>query len=176
MTFWQNSFRPIPLWFEVEFYNYFTGIITILRQRVACNISVATLKAKVTAWPFSKIVSGPKFCYLMSDFTTKNWQTTSLCPIPIRVALPGSDRLLFNLISILNYIVYISLIAFYFHLFLFKCCCILKCMVKLSLMSYTRLTYVTLQKVNLDILYHFCPRHMFIICSGKCFTSRVESP
>ena len=45
MTFQQNSFRPITLWFEVRFYNFF-------------------------------------------------WQTTSLCPIPIRGALPGSDRLL----------------------------------------------------------------------------------
>jgi len=68
--FQQNSFRPITLWFEVEFYNYFTGMITILRQRVTCNIWVATLKAKVTARPCSKIVSGPKLCYLKSDFTT----------------------------------------------------------------------------------------------------------
>jgi len=70
MTFQQNSFRPITLWFKVEFYNYFTGMITILRQHVACNIWVATLKPKVTAWPCSKIVSGPKLCYLKSDFTT----------------------------------------------------------------------------------------------------------
>ena len=51
MTFQQNSFRHITLWFEVKLYNYFTGMITILRQHVACNIWVATLKAKVTAWP-----------------------------------------------------------------------------------------------------------------------------
>ena len=70
MTFQQNSFRPITLWFEVEFYNYFTGMIPILRQRVVCNIWVATLKAKVTAWPCSKILSAPKLCYLKSDFTT----------------------------------------------------------------------------------------------------------
>jgi len=57
------------LWFVVEFYNYFTGMITILRQRDACNIWVATLKAKVTAWPCSKIVSVPKL-YLKSGFTT----------------------------------------------------------------------------------------------------------
>ena len=31
---------------------------------------VATLKANVTAWPCSKIVSGPKLCYLKLDFTT----------------------------------------------------------------------------------------------------------
>jgi len=43
MTLQQNSFRPINLWFEVEFYNYFTGLITILRQHVTCNIWVATL-------------------------------------------------------------------------------------------------------------------------------------
>jgi len=34
------------------------------------QIWVATLKAKVTAWPCSKIVSGPKLCNLKSDFTT----------------------------------------------------------------------------------------------------------
>jgi len=60
MTFQPNSFQPITFLFEVEFYNYFTGKITILRQRVACNILVATLNAKITAWPCSKIVSGPK--------------------------------------------------------------------------------------------------------------------
>jgi len=63
----------------------------MLRRRVARNIWVATLKAKVIAWPCTKIVSGPKLCYLKSDFAT-----TSLCPIPIQGALPGSDRLLFN--------------------------------------------------------------------------------
>jgi len=70
MTFQQNSFKPITLWFEVKFYNYFTGMITVLRQLVECNIWVATLKAKVTAWLCSKIVSGPKLCYLKWDFTT----------------------------------------------------------------------------------------------------------
>jgi len=45
-------------------------MIHILRQLVTCNIWVATLKAKVTAWPCSKIVSGPKLCYLKLDFTT----------------------------------------------------------------------------------------------------------
>ena len=45
-------------------------MITILRRRVACNIWVATLKIKVTAWPCSKIVSGPLLRYLKSDFET----------------------------------------------------------------------------------------------------------
>jgi len=54
MTFQHNSFRPITLWFEVEFYNYFTGMISILRQFVECNILVAPFKAKVTGWPCSK--------------------------------------------------------------------------------------------------------------------------
>ena len=49
MTLNQNCVRPITLLFEVAFYNYFTGIITILRQCVMRNIWVATLKAKVTA-------------------------------------------------------------------------------------------------------------------------------
>jgi len=43
-----------------------------------CNIWVATLKAKVTAWPCSKIVSGPKLCYLKSNFTT-NFDKLLLC-------------------------------------------------------------------------------------------------
>jgi hypothetical protein len=58
MTLKQNRVRPITLLFEVGFYNWFTEMITILRQHVACNIWVATLKVKVTAWPWSKIVSG----------------------------------------------------------------------------------------------------------------------
>jgi len=194
MTLQQNPVRPITLLFEVRFRNNFTERITILRRRVACNIWAATLKVKFTAWPFSKVVSGPKLCYLKSDFrnilhnwspywhelsrgtfgslpwrsrsqhdlsaklfTAHNfviwsrilqlfhrndhhiettcrvqhlgcylkgqghsmtlqqnrvwsktllfevglynyfWQTTSLCPIPIRGALPGSDRLLFKI-------------------------------------------------------------------------------
>jgi len=59
MTLQQNRVRPITLLFEVGFWKYFTEMITILRRRVARNIWVATLKVKVTAWPCSKIVSGP---------------------------------------------------------------------------------------------------------------------
>jgi len=70
MTFQHTCVRPITSLFEVKFYNYFTGMITILRQHVACNIWVATVKAKVTAWHCIKIVSVPKLCYLKSDFTT----------------------------------------------------------------------------------------------------------
>ena len=51
-------------------YTLLTGMITISRRRVARNIWVAILKAKVTAWPCSKIVSDPDLCYLKSDFTT----------------------------------------------------------------------------------------------------------
>jgi len=93
ITIQQNSFRPITLCFEVEFYNYFTGIITMLTWRVACIIWVATLKAKVTAWPCSKIVSGPKLCFFEVGFYNYFWQATSLCPIPFREPLPCSDRL-----------------------------------------------------------------------------------
>jgi len=103
------------------------------------------LKVKVTAWPFSIIVSGPYYFIIWSPIKKKLfhindhhvemtcraqhlgrylegqghsmtfqqnsfrsitllfevgfynyfWQTTSQCPIPIRGALPGSDRLLF---------------------------------------------------------------------------------
>jgi len=45
-------------------------MITMLRRHVAHNIWVATLKVKVTVWPFSKIVSGPLLCDLKSNFTT----------------------------------------------------------------------------------------------------------
>jgi hypothetical protein len=64
----QNRVRPITSIFEVGFLNYFTEMITILRRRVARKIWVATSKVKVTAWPWSKIVSGPSLRYLKSDF------------------------------------------------------------------------------------------------------------
>ena len=96
MTFQQNSFRPITLWFEVECYKYFTEMITILRQRVVCNIWVATLKAKVTAcMTLQQNRVWPKTLLFEVGFYNYFWQTTSLCQIPIRGALPGSDRLLF---------------------------------------------------------------------------------
>jgi hypothetical protein len=70
MTLQQNCVWPITSLLEVGFNNYFTEMITILNRLVACNIWVATLKVKVTAWPCSKIMSGPKLHYLKSDFTT----------------------------------------------------------------------------------------------------------
>jgi hypothetical protein len=45
-------------------------MITILRRRFARNNWVATLKVKVTPWPWTKIVSGPLLGYLKLDFTT----------------------------------------------------------------------------------------------------------
>jgi len=54
MTLQQNRVRPITLLFEVGFQKYFTKMITLLWRRVACNIWVATLKVKVTAWPSAK--------------------------------------------------------------------------------------------------------------------------
>jgi len=45
-------------------------MITMLRRRMAHNIWVATLKVKVTVWPFRKIVSGPELCDLKSNLTT----------------------------------------------------------------------------------------------------------
>jgi len=38
----------------------------------------------------------PKTLLFEIGFNNYLWQTTSLCPIPIRGALPGSDRHLFN--------------------------------------------------------------------------------
>jgi len=70
MTLQQNRVRPITSLFEFRFRNYYTEMTTMLRQRVAHNIWVLTLKVKVTAWPCSKIVSGPQLCYLKSDFET----------------------------------------------------------------------------------------------------------
>jgi len=58
MTLQQNRVRPITSLFVFRFWNNFTEMITILRRRVTCNILAATLKVKVTAWPFSKIVFG----------------------------------------------------------------------------------------------------------------------
>jgi len=45
-------------------------MITMLRRCVAHNIWVATLKVKVTVWPFSKIVFSPLLCDFKSNFTT----------------------------------------------------------------------------------------------------------
>ena len=71
MTFQQNSLRPIILWFEVEFHNTISQEWSPYWDNVLhATFWVATLKAKVTAWPCSKIMSGPKLCYLKSDFTT----------------------------------------------------------------------------------------------------------
>jgi len=58
MNLKQNCVRPITLLFEVGFPNCFTEMITIVRGCVARKIWVSTLKVKVTAWPWSKIVSG----------------------------------------------------------------------------------------------------------------------
>jgi hypothetical protein len=49
MTLNQNRVRPITSLFEVGFYNYFTEMITILRQRIKRKIWVATLKVNVTS-------------------------------------------------------------------------------------------------------------------------------
>jgi len=42
VTLKQNCVRPITLLFEVEFKNYFTEMIAILRRRVTRHIWVAT--------------------------------------------------------------------------------------------------------------------------------------
>jgi hypothetical protein len=57
MTLQRNLVRPITSLFEVQFYNYFIKMITILRWHVTCSILVATLKVKVIVWHCSKIVS-----------------------------------------------------------------------------------------------------------------------
>ena len=58
MTLQQSHVWPITLLFEVWFWKYFTEMITILWRHVV-SIWVATFKVKVTAWPCSKVVSGP---------------------------------------------------------------------------------------------------------------------
>ena len=72
-------------------------MINILTRHVTHNIWVATLKVKVTVWPFSKIV-----LLFEVGFYNYFWQTTSLFPIPIWGALPGSDRLLLHEDGIIN--------------------------------------------------------------------------
>jgi len=56
-----------------------TWIISNVYHMLA-QIWVATLKVKVTAWPCSKIVSGPYICYLKSHFTTisQKWSPYSV--------------------------------------------------------------------------------------------------
>jgi len=63
--FSQNSFRPITLWFEVEFYNYFTGMITILKQLVMCY-----LEGHGHSMTLQQNRVWPKLCYLKLYFMT----------------------------------------------------------------------------------------------------------
>jgi hypothetical protein len=49
MTLQQNRVQPMTSLFETGFYNFVTEMFTILRQCVARNIWVASLKVKVTA-------------------------------------------------------------------------------------------------------------------------------
>jgi len=95
MTLKQNRVRPITLLFEVWFQNYFTEMIAILRRRVTRKIRVATLKVKVTAWPWSKIVSGPKLRYLKSDLKTISQKWSPYWDIVLRIrfgSLPWRSR------------------------------------------------------------------------------------
>jgi len=70
-------------------------MITMLRRRVARNIWVATLMVNVTAWPCSKIVSGPLLRYLKFDFETISqkwssyWDDVSLATLG---SLPWRSR------------------------------------------------------------------------------------
>ena len=58
-----------PCWDDMSHATY--GLLPLRSRRcVAHKICVATLKVKVTIWPFSKIVSGPQLCDLKSNFTT----------------------------------------------------------------------------------------------------------
>jgi len=50
----------------------------------------------------------PKTLLFEVRFYNYFWQTTSLCPIPIRGALPGSDRLLFMFVFILCFYLFIQ--------------------------------------------------------------------
>jgi len=106
--------------FKVRFRNNFTEMITILRRHVTFKIWAATLKVmsqhdlSTKSCPAHILVIWSQILQLFYisnhhiDTTVARtrtllfevwfynyfWQTTSLSPIPIRGALPGSDRLL----------------------------------------------------------------------------------
>jgi len=83
MTFQHNCVWPITLWFEVEFYNYFTGMINILRQRVVCY-----LEGQGHSMTLQQNGVWPKTLLFEVGFHNFFWQTTSLCPIPFREHYP----------------------------------------------------------------------------------------
>jgi len=69
-------------------------MITILRQLVACNIWVANLKAKVTAWPCSKIVCCPILCYYVSPHEMgRHIVFSSVVCLSVRMSVCPSVRL-----------------------------------------------------------------------------------
>ena len=92
MTFQQNSFWPITLWFEVEFTtnsqewsSYCDNV-----HHLGCY-----LKGQGHSMTLQQNRVWPKTLLFEVGFYNYFWQTTSLCPIPFRGALPGSNRLLF---------------------------------------------------------------------------------
>jgi len=92
MTFQQNRVWPITLWIEVEIYNFSQEWSPYWD-----NLTHATFG--LLPWrPRSRHDFAAKSCLAQNlfegGFYNYFWQTTSLCPIPIRGALPGSDRLL----------------------------------------------------------------------------------
>jgi hypothetical protein len=72
MTWQQNHVRPITLLLEVGYNNYFTAMITILNQRVTCNIWVLLWRSRSQHDLAAKLCLAHVFllCYLKSNFTT----------------------------------------------------------------------------------------------------------
>jgi len=100
MTFKQNSFRPITfvIWSRVLqlFHRNDHHIETTCRmQHLGCY-----LEGQGHSMTLQQNRVWPKTLLFEIGFYNYFWQTTSLCPISIRGALPGSNRLLFILVFV----------------------------------------------------------------------------
>jgi len=92
MTFQHNCVRPITFWLKVDSYNYSQEWSPYWDSVSRATFGFESQGHSMTlqqnrVWPKTLFEIG---------FYNYFWQTTSLCPIPIRGALPGSDRLLFK--------------------------------------------------------------------------------
>ena len=85
--------------FWSRIWNYFTEMITILRPHVAHQLG-CFLEGRGHSLALQQDRVWSKTLLFDVGFYNYFWQTTSLCPIPIRGALPGSDRLLLVLETI----------------------------------------------------------------------------
>jgi len=90
MTLLQKCVLHITSLFEVGFLKYFIEMITILRQRVVRNIWGCYIKGQGHSMTLQQNHIQSISSLFEVGVYNHFWQITSLCPIPIRVPLPGS--------------------------------------------------------------------------------------